>query len=83
MAFILLSSSAVRVHGSQSILEDRYDKGAHQSYLGTERNAPVTNLRFADVIDGLAGEEEELATLTERLDKASAAYGMEIGAEKT
>uniref|UniRef100_UPI003AF9B7B3 reverse transcriptase domain-containing protein n=1 Tax=Thiolapillus sp. TaxID=2017437 RepID=UPI003AF9B7B3 len=43
----------------------------------------ITNLRFADVIDGLAGEEEELANLVERLDKALTAYGMEISAEKT
>ena len=43
----------------------------------------ITNLRFADDIDGLAGEEEELANLVERLDKASIAYGMEISAEKT
>ena len=39
--------------------------------------------RFADDIDGLAGEEEELAKLVEHLDKASTAYGMEISAEKT
>ena len=38
----------------------------------------ITNLRFADDIDGLAGEEEELANLDERLDKASTAYGIEI-----
>ena len=38
---------------------------------------------FADDIDGLAGEEEKLANLVERLDKASTAYGMEISAEKT
>ena len=31
----------------------------------------------------IAGEEEELANLVEHLDKASTAYGMEIGAEKT
>ena len=43
----------------------------------------LTNLRFADDIDGLAGEEEELAKLAERLDRASTAYGMEISAEKT
>ncbi|WP_419595890.1 reverse transcriptase domain-containing protein, partial [Thiolapillus sp.] len=43
----------------------------------------ITNLRFADDIDGLAGEDEELANLVERLDKASTAYGMEISAEKT
>ena len=30
----------------------------------------ITNLRFADDIDGLAGEEEELAKLAERHDKA-------------
>ena len=40
----------------------------------------ITSLRFADDIDGLAGEEEELANLVERLDKASTAYGMEISA---
>ena len=33
----------------------------------------ITNLRFADDIDGLAGEEEELANLVERLDRASTA----------
>ena len=43
----------------------------------------ITNLRFADDIDGLAGEEEELAKLFECLDKASTAYGMEVSAEKT
>ena len=42
----------------------------------------LTNFRFADDIDGSAGEEEELAKLVERLDKASTAYGMEISAEK-
>ena len=43
----------------------------------------ITNLRFADDIDGLAGEEEELVNLVERLYKASTAYGTEISAEKT
>ena len=33
----------------------------------------VTNLRFADDIHDLAAEEEELAKLVERLDKASTA----------
>ena len=42
----------------------------------------ITNLRFADDIDGLAGEEE-LAKLVERLDKFSTAYGIEFSAEKT
>ena len=43
----------------------------------------ITNIRFADDIDGLAGEDEELAKLVERLNKASTAYGMEISTEKT
>ena len=42
----------------------------------------ITSLRFVNDIDGSAGEEEELANLVKRLDKASTAYGMEIGAEK-
>ena len=43
----------------------------------------ITNLRFADDIDGLTGVEEEVAKLVEHFNKASAAYGMEISAEKT
>ena len=38
----------------------------------------ITNLHFVDDIDGSAGEEEELAKLVERLDKATTAHGMEI-----
>ena len=41
------------------------------------------SLRFADDIDGLAGEEEELVKVVERLHKATTAYGMEISAGKT
>ena len=47
------------------------------------RGRTTTNLRFADDIDGLAGEEEALANLVERLDKTSTAYGMEISTVKT
>ena len=43
----------------------------------------ITNLRFADDIDGFSGQEEELAKLVECHDKASTAYGMEISTEKT
>ena len=43
----------------------------------------ITNLHFANNIDGLAGEEEALTKLVKRPDKASTAYGMEISAEKT
>ena len=43
----------------------------------------ITNLRFADDIDGLAGEVKGLAKLVQHLNKASTAYGMEISVEKT
>ena len=39
-------------------------------------------LRFADDIDGLAGSEQELSQLVERIDQTSKAYDMEINAEK-
>ena len=42
----------------------------------------ITNLRFADDIDDLAGQEEQLTNLVECLDKAFTSYGMEISAEK-
>ena len=42
----------------------------------------ITDLRFTDDIDGLAGEEEELAKLAERLDKASTAYGREVSSRR-
>ena len=43
----------------------------------------ITNLRFADDIDGLAGSESELASLVGKLERAVKAYGMEINADKT
>ena len=43
----------------------------------------ITNLRSADDIDDLAGREDELADLVERIDKTSTAFGMQINAEKT
>ena len=42
----------------------------------------ITNLRFADDIDALAEEEQELEAL-ESLDKTCTRYRMEISAEKT
>ena len=58
---------------------------ALEDHEGTVSNGgrTIRNLRFADAIDGLAGEEEELAKLVEQLDKASTAYSMEINTEKT
>ena len=51
-----------------------------KSALEAEQS-PTSALLMND-IDGLAGEEEELANLVERLDKASTAHDMEISAEK-
>ena len=71
-------------HPLQHILE-RIMTDAFEDHEGTVSigDGTITNLRFSDDIDGLAGEEEELASLVERLDKASIAYSMEISAEKT
>ena len=64
-----------------------FSKGSRQTPLKIEgtvsvESRTITNLHFADAIDGLAGEED-LAKLVERLDKASTADGMEISAKKT
>ena len=42
----------------------------------------TTNLRFADDVDGIAGEEE-LAKLVERLHKAATAYGTKLMTNNT
>ena len=43
----------------------------------------IANLRFADHIDGLGRQELELVKLVNHLEEASAAYDMQISAEKT
>ena len=43
----------------------------------------ITNLRFADDIDALAEEEQELEVLVESLHKTFTRYKMKISAEKT
>ena len=53
----------------------------HKSTVSIEGRT-ISNLRFADDIDGLAGSESELANLVERLDETSTAYGMQISAER-
>ena len=64
----------------EKILTDALDDHEGTVSIG---GRTTTSLRFADDTDGLAGEEEKLAKLVERLDKASTAYGKEISAEKT
>ena len=43
----------------------------------------ITNFRFADDNDGLAGQEQELVKLINNLEEVSTAYDMRISAEKT
>ena len=43
----------------------------------------ITNLRFADDINALAEEEQELEALVESLDKTCTRYKTEVSAEKT
>ena len=68
-----------------NIFLERIMEDALEGHEGTVSigGRTVVNLRFADDIDGLAGKEEELVNLVERLDSTSTAYGMQISAEKT
>ena len=50
---------------------------------GSVRGRYITNMRFADAIDTVAEEEQELEALVESLDKTSTKFKMEISAEKT
>ena len=43
----------------------------------------ITDLRFVDDINALAGEEQALEALVESLDRICSRYKMEINAEKT
>ena len=54
----------------------------HEGTISIEGRT-ITNLHFADDINGFAEKKEELVKLVERLDKTSTAYSMEISAEKT
>ena len=64
----------------ERIMTDALEDHARTVSIG---GRTITNLRFADDKDGLAGTETELTNLVERLDKTSTAYGMQISAEKT
>ena len=58
-----------------SICLERITTDALEDHEGTVSigGRTITNPRFADDTDGLAGEEEELAKLVERPEKASTA----------
>ena len=69
-------------HPLQHISGKDHETDALEDHQGTVSigGTTITNLRFADDVDGLAGEEEELAILVEHLHKDSTAYSMEINA---
>lgn len=58
---------------------------ALEDHVGTVSTGgcTITNLRFTDDIDGLAGTEEEPAKLVNHLNTTSTRSGMELSAEKT
>ena len=68
-----------------NIFLERIMTDALENHQGTVSigGRTITNLCFADDIDGLADDEQELVNLVERLEKTSTSYGMEISAEKT
>ena len=68
-----------------NIFLERIMAGALEDHEGTVSigGRTITNLRFADDIDGLAGQELELIKLVNHTEEASTAYGMQISAEKT
>ena len=67
-----------------NIFRERILTDALEDHMGTIRigSRTITNLRFADDIDGLTGTEKELESLVKGLHKASSAYGMEISDKK-
>ena len=69
-------------HPLQHISGTDHDRGLRRSRRHRQ-HWRQNNHQSLLCIDGLAGEEEKLAKLVVRLDKASTAYGMEISAEKT
>ena len=64
----------------EQIMNDALDNHVGSVIIGGKI---ITNLRFADDIDGLAGSESELANLIKIIDNTARAYGMEINSTNT
>ena len=60
-------------------------KGSHIkiSQVWVLSSQHLSALCFADDIDCLAGQKQELVKLVNHLEEASTAYGMQLSAEKT
>ena len=63
----------------EQILNDTFDTHVGTVHIGVRI---ITNLRFADDIDGLAGSESELNSLIIHIYFTSRVYGIEINATK-
>ena len=68
------------IHPLKQIMSDALEEHDGKVSIGG-RN--ITNLRFANYIDAVAEEEQQLEALVESLDKTSTRYKMESSAEKT
>ena len=68
-----------------TIFLERIMADALEDHEGTVNigGSTITNLHFADDIDDLAGQKQELVKLVNHLEEASTAYGVQISAEKT
>ena len=68
-----------------NIFSERIMTDALEDHEGTVSvgGRAVANSRFADNIDGLVGQEQELVKLVNHIEEASTAYCMQISAEKT
>ena len=66
-------------HFSQTDMSDALEEHDGKVSIGGRK---ITNLRFADDIDALAEEEQELEALVESLNKTCTRYKMEISAER-
>ena len=60
-------------------MNDALDNHVGSVYIGGKI---ITNLRFADEIDGSACSESELVNLIKIIDNTARAYGMEIKLRK-
>ena len=64
----------------ENIMRETLDDFAPSVTIG---GRPLCNLRFADDIDLIAGSNQELQDLTERLTTRATAHGMEVSSEKS
>ena len=64
----------------ERIMADTFEDHEETVSIG---GGTITNLCFADDIDGLARQEQELVKLVNHFEEATTAYGMQISAGKT